>query len=571
MFEDSRPHRLVASPEAVVASESRRDPTVELSINDLMTIARPQKPKQPATMELSISDVAVVAGIKRTNGHAQKRKAPPPTPRAAQPQALQGPHSAWDELALVQLNLPAEDEHEHFQHLLAVSEMWEKGAGDLDKAFEALSGAFRLDPDNEEARRALERLAESNGAWNQLVAVLDATIDETGNAERAVSLLIDSARVRERQGDAANAEERYQRALGMRPDDEGALSRLETVYRQSQRWGELATLLERRLHGLMERMPASEARKLRALELADVYERMGNTYEAIDAWTHVAREYPDHAPAFANLARLYEAVGQWSKVIESLTRELDVLDSRRQDGAGGGARHPAAHRRHLREGAGAARARHRGLRRRARRRCRRRRGGGGARAAVREARTLEGSGGALRAARREDGPRDARGAVREARGAAHRSHRRSRGRGGGVAPAAQDESGRRQHRVAPRARARTGRARRRAGRGLAHAHPRGQACRRDQAGAGADARGARRARGAARGCGDGGADLRARARAGARGSARARRAGQAAPGRRRLGRLRGGARARGGGGGEPGAGRGRARRRGARAHGAAQG
>ena len=145
--------------------------------------------------------------------------------------------------------------------------MWEKGAGDLDKAFEALSGAFRLDPDNEEARRALERLAESNGAWNQLVAVLDATIDETGNAERAVSLLIDSARVRERQGDAANAEERYQRALGMRPDDEAALSRLETVYRQSQRWGELATLLERRLHGLMERMPASEARKLRALEL----------------------------------------------------------------------------------------------------------------------------------------------------------------------------------------------------------------------------------------------------------------------------------------------------------------
>ena len=54
---------------------------------------------------------------------------------------------------------------------------------------------------------------------------------------------------------------------------------------------------------------------------------MGNNYEAIDAWTHVAREYPDHAPAFANLARLYEAVGQWSKVIESLTRELDVLDS----------------------------------------------------------------------------------------------------------------------------------------------------------------------------------------------------------------------------------------------------
>ncbi|HEX6838147.1 MAG TPA: tetratricopeptide repeat protein, partial [Polyangia bacterium] len=335
MFEDSRPHKLVASSELA----PRKDATVELSINDLMTIARPPKPKgqQPPTMELSISDVAVVMAPKPgKNGSARKPKlTPPPSPVMMQRSpmvtaaaaALQGPHSAWDELALVQLNLPAENADEEFAHLLSVSEMWEKGAGNLDKAFDALAGAFKLDPDNTGARRALERLAESNGAWGQLVAVLDATIDETGNAERAVSLLIDSARVREKQGDMADAEQRYHRALGMQPDDEAALSRLEAVYRQSERWGELATLLERRLHGLIERMPASEQRKERALELADVYERMGNTYEAIDAWTHVAREYPDHAPAFANLARLYESVGQWSKVIESLTRELDVHDA----------------------------------------------------------------------------------------------------------------------------------------------------------------------------------------------------------------------------------------------------
>ncbi|MGZ3441319.1 MAG: tetratricopeptide repeat protein, partial [Polyangia bacterium] len=269
MFEDSRPHKLVPP-----ATATLRDPTVELSINDLMTIARPQK-AQPPTMELSISDVAVMTGVaeqKRNGKGARKsKKTPPPSPAmgqvaravarvVAQPQTLQGPHSAWDELALVQLNLPAEDEHERFEHLLAVSEMWEKGAGDLDKAFDALAGAFKLDPDNEPARRALERLAESNGAWGQLVAVLDATIDETGNAERAVRLLNDSARVRERQGDAKDAEERYLRALGMRPDDEEAMARLEVVYREAQRWGELATLLERRLHGLMERMPSGEAR-----------------------------------------------------------------------------------------------------------------------------------------------------------------------------------------------------------------------------------------------------------------------------------------------------------------------
>ena len=195
MFEDSRPHRLVSSA-------SPPDETPRRRSDGRAVDQRPHDHRDapsasaPPTMELSISDVAVVMkpdgkGEERRRGARSQGDAAavaggalPPAAVAAAARTIAGPHSAWDELALVQLNLPAEDEHEQFQHLLAVSEMWEKGAGNLDKAFEALAGAFKLDPDNQEARRALERLAESNGAWDQLVAVLDATIDETGNAER---------------------------------------------------------------------------------------------------------------------------------------------------------------------------------------------------------------------------------------------------------------------------------------------------------------------------------------------------------------------------------------------------
>ena len=241
--------------------------------------------------------------------------------------ALTAPHSAWDELAVVIMGLDAPDAASHFSHLLAVSEMWEKGAEDLDKAFEAIASAFRLDPEDTEARAALERLASSNDAWDQLIGVIDAAIEETGNARRAVKLLNDSAQVRERQGQIADAEARYLRALGMQPSDETALERLESIYRKAKRHHELSGLLERRLNGLLEKLPPGEPRRLRALELADVYEQLGNTYESLDAWKRVADENPDHAPAFAALARLYETVGQWSKVVESLTRELDVLDA----------------------------------------------------------------------------------------------------------------------------------------------------------------------------------------------------------------------------------------------------
>jgi tetratricopeptide (TPR) repeat protein len=352
LLADSRPIVISDAPIGATPDKSRRDPTVELSIQDLVPMMAkkpappltgppappsfgggpPAPPTRPDTMELSISDVAVVNSKKPPTPPPIKPR-PMPTAQALggqqaqQHQALMGPHSAWDELAVVLLGQPAASPKEHFAHLLQVSEMWEKGAGDLDKAFESLASAFRLDPDDGDARQALERLASSNDAWDRLIEVLDQTLADSGSVDRAVRLLADAAQVRERQGAVEDAEERYLRALGMKPTDEVAFERLETMYRSSKRLPELASLLERRMNGLLERLPQGEPRRLRALELADVYERLGNTYEAITAWKRVADENPDHAPAFAALARLYESVGQWSKVVESLTRELDVLDA----------------------------------------------------------------------------------------------------------------------------------------------------------------------------------------------------------------------------------------------------
>jgi tetratricopeptide (TPR) repeat protein len=318
MFESSP---IVVDSQLIIAEEKekRRDPTVELSINDLMPLMAKKPPANPKTIDLSISDIAVVKRPPPIKVNA----APPPPPRPPMP-ALTGPHSAWDELAIVILGLDGDP----FARLVQVSEMWEKGARDLDRAFDSLSQALRHDPDSVPARQALERLAEANDAWDKLVGVYDALIEETGSASRAVQLLVETAQIREKQAQREDAEERYSRALGIDPASASALERLEALYRTHGRKQELASLLERRLSGLLERMPAGDQRKLRAVELASTYEEVGNTYEAIDAWRRVAEENPDDPEAFAHLGQLYESVGQWSKVVESLTRELDVLDAK---------------------------------------------------------------------------------------------------------------------------------------------------------------------------------------------------------------------------------------------------
>jgi tetratricopeptide (TPR) repeat protein len=322
-----RPSAPPLPPPIPGGKKPRRDETQELELSDLDLEEVISRERRDPTVELSLMDLMKIQESEPINLFPEEKKqkhAPPPPPRA-----VSGQHSAWDELASVMMTLPAKDAAEQFNRLVAVAEMWERGAGDLGRAFDMLASAFRLNPDDPEARAALERLAQANDAWDRLVAVLDETIEETGEADRVVRLLIDSATVRAKQKQMADVEARLHRALGIQPACEEALTRLETLYRASDRLSDLTSLLERRLGGLLERLPPGDQRKMRALELADVYERLGNSYEAISAWQRVATENPDHEPAFASLARLYESVGQWSKVIESLTRQIDVLEAQK--------------------------------------------------------------------------------------------------------------------------------------------------------------------------------------------------------------------------------------------------
>ena len=249
----------------VASSAPRSDPTVELSINDLMTIARPspKRPQQPPTMELSISDVAVVVG-KGAGKNGVGAQAAAHSAAAVAARGRAGADAAGAALGVGRAGAgAAQPAGRRRARALPTSARRLARCGKRAPAISTRrSRRWRArsssTPINEDARRALERLAESNGAWD--AAGGRARRDHRGDRQRrargAPARSIRRACASSK-ATLADAEARYQRALGMRPDDEAAMSRLEAVYRQSERWGELATLLERRLHGLMERMPPS--------------------------------------------------------------------------------------------------------------------------------------------------------------------------------------------------------------------------------------------------------------------------------------------------------------------------
>jgi golgin subfamily B member 1 len=258
---------------------------------------------------------------------------PPPLTKTPSPTAL----STWAEFAQAYELLPAADAGVRHQHLRKVAEIWERGARNIDKAITTLERAFRLDPGSEPVRVDLRRIASETSRWDQICAVFQKAAD-TAPREDAVALHHEVARFREELGQQDKAEACYQAILVLKPEDLVALDRVEGLLRSQQRWAELASLLDKRITGTLEALPAGTLRRQRSRELADLYDlRLERPYEAIDAYERYVASVeedglgPDHpdvvqgnAEALEALTRLYSRVGMWGKASESLARQIDL-------------------------------------------------------------------------------------------------------------------------------------------------------------------------------------------------------------------------------------------------------
>ncbi|MCG5055911.1 MAG: tetratricopeptide repeat protein [Myxococcales bacterium] len=264
---------------------------------------------------------------------------PPPPPRAAAgPGAAPRFESAWAEFANAYALLPAVDPETRRKHLLEVANIWERGAKETDKAFEALERAFRLDPFHPDARRQLERLAEEQNAWDRVCDMFLGAVDSSMDTEEAVSIHHDVAAFRERLGQRDLAEARYLAIVNLRSQDRKALDQLEDIYRGAERWADLASLLERR-RGELELGPP--LRRQKAVELATLYDRrLDRPYEAIDTLERYLTEFDDDPAGpedperlaelrkvLDDLTRLYGKVDLWTKAASSTHRSLELESS----------------------------------------------------------------------------------------------------------------------------------------------------------------------------------------------------------------------------------------------------
>jgi tetratricopeptide (TPR) repeat protein len=171
------------------------------------------------------------------------------------------------------------------------------------------------------------RVAQEHKAWDRLADLYEGMAEDAESATAAADLLMEVATIRYEQKKPREAEAQLRRILGMLPNDTAARYRLEELYRGESRWVELAASLEERTDPRLGTAAPEAERPQLLRELAQIYtENLKRPHDAIDALERLRHLSPADTGILFQVANLYNAVGRWSKVIETLQRINEIAE-----------------------------------------------------------------------------------------------------------------------------------------------------------------------------------------------------------------------------------------------------
>ena len=320
--------------------------TMTLSPTDIATLAVPPRPPPGRPGLPGVAGKLppppprppqITAGMR-----ARRTSAPPPTPGARKPQApVRRPplptlsnrafDTPWEELAVAYEGLPAPDAATRLRWLYRAAEVWETGAKDIARAFDALARAFaqarRAPQGDAEVRGRLHRIAGEHKAWDRLADLYEGMAEQADTASGAADLLMEVANIRNEQKRPRDAEAQLRRILGMMPNDAVSRARLEELYRNEGRWVELAASLEERTDPRLGTAAPEAERPQLLRDLAAIYtDKLHRPHDAIDAFEKLRVLAPTDIAILQQQADLYGAVGRWSKTIETLLRATEIAE-----------------------------------------------------------------------------------------------------------------------------------------------------------------------------------------------------------------------------------------------------
>lgn len=211
----------------------------------------------------------------------------------------------------------AGDPFQQVDLLHRIARLYEDALENHASAFDTYARALALDNGNEQTLQNLERLAMIVNRWPQVAALYDAELDKlTENPERLVELGLRTAQIFEVQlEDVDNAIGRYKRVTDVDPENQNAVRSLDRLYLQTERWSELAAVLERESE--IGQTP-DEILEFK-YRLGQVQQhKLSNLDAAIAAYRDVLNAAPEHTATLEALEGLFSAGTKQAEIAEIL-------------------------------------------------------------------------------------------------------------------------------------------------------------------------------------------------------------------------------------------------------------
>ncbi|MBV8761003.1 MAG: SIR2 family protein, partial [Deltaproteobacteria bacterium] len=189
----------------------------------------------------------------------------------------------WDTVVEVLLGkVEAADEADRAQALLQLAAVYETEVGDLSRAFEAVTTACQMAPDDDEAAQRAEKLAAATGNWSDLVNEASQIATEATEPKLASKWWARLGGWYATKLDRADyALPSLRRAIELDPKNSAAYVGLAEAHRRQQKWSELADAL--RAHADVETDIKTKSGLL--IELGELFEtQLASTAKAIDAY-----------------------------------------------------------------------------------------------------------------------------------------------------------------------------------------------------------------------------------------------------------------------------------------------
>ena len=232
----------------------------------------------------------------------------------------------WPRLVRVQelrLAEAGDDTPARIKILTRTAQIQEDMLENYDAAFDTYGRIFKEEPGHKAARDQLTRLAVALARSESLANILTAHV--TGDAEgderdETLAIVREAAELWQSLDQPAKAVPLYERLIQARPGDTTVFPALEQALTRAEQWKPLAEAYWREADtSLDEQRQVDVLMRLSELALGI----LGDSELAIRAFVRVLETQADQPVARDRLERVYENLGRWDALIESLRQRLE--------------------------------------------------------------------------------------------------------------------------------------------------------------------------------------------------------------------------------------------------------